>query len=409
MFSPPADYSLWRESYQESLYPRLNRNLKVDVAVIGAGITGLTAAYLLKQTGRTVAVVEKASVGSGTSGRTTGKVTYQHGLIYSTLQRRLGTGTARVYAEANRAAFDKVASIIRRRKISCGWQRDDNYVFTTDREQVGRFKREAKVALGLGLPADFTTAAPLPFPIRGAVRFRDQAKFNAQEYLLGLASWIDGEGSHVFENSLVHDIKDGSPATIRTASGKITARDIIVATNVPTLPLLARGTYCLVEYPQESYIVAGRLRKPLDGMYISPDKRNYSILPVTVGDKDYVLIGGEGHLSGLRISTRLRYRRLAAYARERFGVKHITHRWSDRDYMAYDDMPVIGKVYPHSKHLYTASAFRKWGLTNGTAAAMILCDTICGEDNPWAATFNPHRPKIAASIPHAIASYLGRE
>ncbi len=376
------------------------------MAIVGAGITGLTAAYLLKQSGYNVAVLEKSTVGGGTTGRTTGKVTSQHNLIYDDLQKRLGTETARIYGEANQAAVEQVSTIIQKEKINCDWRRDDNYVYTDNLDKLEQFRQEAETAASLGLPATYETGIPLPLNVKAAVKFTNQAKLNSVAYLLGLARAVNGNGSYVFENSNVTGIRDGNTGRIRTKKAVITAKHIIVATNVPTLPLLARGGYCSLEYPTESYIVAGRLKKELSGMYISPDKHNYSILPIEAGGEHVLLIGGESHISGLRVSKNAKYQRLADYAEKHFGITAITHRWSDRDYLAYDGVPLIGKLYPWSKHLYVATAFRKWGLSNGTVAAMILNDLISGTENKWASTFNSNRLKPIASIPRVAAKYL---
>jgi glycine/D-amino acid oxidase-like deaminating enzyme len=398
---PAQEESYWREGYPAVIYPQLKDDLEVDVAIIGAGITGLTAAYLLKKSGFKVAVVEKSTVGGGTTGRTTGKVTSQHNLVYSDLQNRLGQAAARIYGEANQAAVKQIGNIIKQEKISCEWQGEDNYVYTDNPAKIDLFKQEAKTAAALGLPATFETKTPLPFDVTGAVKFTGQAKLNSQKYLLGLARAVHGNGSYVFEGSNVIGIRDGSPGHIKTKRASIDAKHIIVATNVPTLPLMARATYCLLEYPRESYIVAGLLPRELDGMYISPDKHNYSILPVGSDSQKLILIGGESHISGLRGNTESRYQRLADYAEKRFGVTAITNRWSDRDYLSYDNVPLIGKLYPWSKNLYVGTGFMKWGLSNGTVAGMILHDTIRGAENPWASTFNSSRLKPAASIPRA--------
>jgi glycine/D-amino acid oxidase-like deaminating enzyme len=403
---PDTEESLWRESYQDSLFSALEEDLEVDVAIIGAGITGLTCAYLLTEAGLKVAVLEKRTVGAGTTGRTTGKVTSQHGLIYNDLGQRLGTETARVYADANQTAVQQVESIIKAEKIDCDWELDDNYVFTDDPSQVSTFKQEAKVAAAAGLPASFVTKTPLPFPVRAAVKFTNQAKMNSIKYVSGLAKAVQANGGHVFENSRVIGIRDGQPGRIRTSKASVVANNIIVATNVPTLPLMARGGFCVMEYPTESYIVAARLKKPVDGMYISPDKHHYSILPIDVGGDPYLLIGGEGHISGLRIKKNSRYQRLADYATKHFEIEEISYRWSDRDYLAYDGVPLIGKLYPWSKNLYVATAYRKWGLSNSTLAAMILRDLITGKPNAWAATFSSNRLKPIASIPRVAAKYL---
>lgn len=401
---PEHEGSLWREVYTSTTYPRLTEDTEVDVAIVGAGITGLTAGLLLKRAGFRVAVVDKSSVGGGTTGRTTGKVTAQHNIIYVELQKRHGNGIARSYAQANLSAVDQIAKIIKKEHIDCDWQRDDSYVFTRDKKRVAEFKQEAKAAEALGLPASFVTTTPLPFDVEAAVTFTNQGKMHAQKYLLGLARAIEGDGSYIFERSTITGIHDGLQCVVKTKTAAIQANHIIIATNVPTLPLAARGTYCLLEYPRESYIVAGTLPKKSKqtGMFISPDDSEYSILPITVADQSKILIGGNSHISGLRGSTTTRYKKLADYAEKRFGVTEITHRWSDRDYLAYDDIPLVGKMYPWSKNLYVATAFHKWGLTNGTAAAMMLTETIKGHESPWAHAFDSLRLKPVTSIPHAV-------
>lgn len=404
---PDTEKSFWRESYTNSIYPALQDDLDVDVAIVGAGITGLTSGYLLKRSGLKVAVIEKDTVGGGTTGRTTGKVTSQHGITYQDLQKRLGRETARIYGEANQAAVSQVDEIVGKERIDCGWQRDDNFVYTTDPKQVAQLKQEAQVAADLGLPATFETSTALPFEIQGAVKFANQGKFNAQKYVLGLARAVNGNGSYVFEHSNVIGIRDGNPCRIRTKDAKLTAKDIIVATSVPTLPLMARGGYCILEYPTESFLIAGQPKIPLQGMYISPDKNHYSVFPLEEEGKQIILIGGEGgNLPGFRISKEARFNRLASYAERHFGVGTVTNYWSDRDYLAYDKLPLIGKAYPWSSHLYVGTAYRKWGLSNGTVAGIILRDLITGSDNAWAAYFTPNRLKPVTSIPRAVVEYL---
>lgn len=405
---PLKEHPLWRESYPDkSLYPRLVEDLKVDVVIIGAGITGLSSAYMLKQAGMTVAVVEKNTVGSGTTGRTTGKVTSQHNLCYDDFLQRLGADTARVYAEANQAGLERVSEIITKEKIDCDWERDAHYVYTTDPAQIKKFKDEARVAAGLGLPASFETSTPLPFEVKAAVKFANQGKFNSQKYVLGLARAVHGDGSFVFEHSMPVRIHDGNPSRIRTLDGSVTAKAIIMATNPPAVPLMARGGYCIMEYPTESYIVAGQPDKEVSGMYISPDKDNYSILPIAVDGESWLLVGGAGgNLPGFSGNRKARYMRLANYAEKHFGIREVKYHWSDRDYIAYDNIPLVGKVYPWSKNLYVGTAFKKWGLTNGTVAGMILTDILTGKKNPWASTFDSTRTKPILSIPHAAVQYF---
>lgn len=402
---PQSEVAYWKSLYLQALYPVLNSDLEVDVAIVGGGIAALTAAYLLKQAGLTVAVVEKNKIGSGTTGGTTGKVTSQHSMIYADLYKRLGSHTAGIYAQANQTGLELIAKLIEKNRIDCDWQRDDNYVYTADSSLVDQFKKEAEIANKLGLPASFETHTNLPFEIQGAVKFANQAKFDAQKYVLGLAKLVDGEGSYVFENSNVISIRDGNPGSIGTKKARITAKDIIVATKMPAAPLLARAACAAVEYPTTSYIVAAPYDGTLKGMYISTDKNHYSILPITSDNKKLLLIGGEKHIPGVGSPT-ARHTKLARYAQEHFAVSSIDYRWKAMDYLAYDDVPLIGKVYPWSKHLYTATGFHKWGLSTSMVAGMILRDLITNQPNPWASTFNSMRVKPLTSIPHAVAQYL---
>lgn len=403
---PSGDLSYWKSPVADTTYDSLTQDIEVDVVIVGGGITGLTSAYLLKRSGLTVAVLEKNTIGSGTTGGTTGKVTSQHNIIYNDLKQRLGEKTARIYGEANQAALEKISALIKKEKIDCDWEVDDSYVYTADPDRIQEFKSEARVAASLGLPASFETTVPLPFQTLGAVKFANQAKMHARKYSLALASLVHGNGSHIAEQSNVIGIRDGEPATVRTKTSTITAKDIIVATKVPAGPLVARVSYAALEYPHTSYVVSGKLKSNFKGMYISPDKGHYSILTMPSGKDRLLLIGGERHIPGIASPTR-RQQKLADYAQKYFGISTIDYRWKAMDYLAYDDIPLIGKVYPWSKHMYTATGFKKWGLTTSMVAGDILHDMIMGRPNSWSPVFDSLRLKPIASIPHAVGKYFG--
>jgi len=398
---PDKEVSLLKPDGFKPKYPGLESDIEVDTVIIGGGIAGISAAYLLKKAGQKVAVVEKDCIGSGTTGHTTGKVTSQHSLIYAELCQRFDRKTAKIYGEANQTAVEEISKLIKTEGIDCGWQQADNYVYTADPGRLKEFKSEVKVAASLGLPATFEKTLDLPFKVVGAVKFAKQAHFSAQKYIEGLAARINGSGSYIFEKTHAVSIKDGSPARVSSANHTIAAKDIIVATNVPTFPLVARGAYCILEYPTSSYLISGKPKIKVKDMYISPDDDHYSILPVG----DTLLIGGENHIPGTRIA-KSRQQKLADYAEKYFGVKQIDYRWHARDYLAYDGIPLIGKAYPWSKHLYVITAFKKWGLSHSMVSAMIMKDLILSNPNPWAGVFNPLRTSPIKSIPRVAAKYL---
>jgi glycine/D-amino acid oxidase-like deaminating enzyme/nitrite reductase/ring-hydroxylating ferredoxin subunit len=380
-------------------YPPLAEDIAVDVAVVGGGITGVTAALLLKQAGATVAVLEARSVGSGTTGYTTAKVTSLHRLVYSKLASTFGERGARVYGEANQAGLERIARFADELDIECDLRRKANYTYASHESELGDVEQEAELAARLGLPATFTTDLDLPYEVAGAVRFEDQAEFHPRRYVLGLAAHVTGDGSRLFEHTRVQSVDQGDPCRLLANGREVEARHVIVATG---MPILDRGLYFARQTPHRSYCVAVRVRgQAPQGMYISAGDPTRSIRSHPVGGGELVLIGGEGHKPGTG-DPAASYRRLEDWARRHFDVESVAYRWASQDYMPADGMPYVGRLWPFSDRVLTATGFRKWGLANGTAAAMMLCDRILGTENPWASTFDSTRVKPLAAAP-AIA------
>ena len=381
--------SLWLATTGTTRYPSLDTDLEVDVAVVGAGIVGLTAALALKRAGNTVAVLEAARIGTGVTGHTTGKVTSLHRLVYSELADRHGPDVAGRYGQANQAAIEHIARVVEEEGIDCGFRRVSNYTYAESDDAVARVRDEAALAARLGLPSVFTSETPLPFAVRGAVRFDGQAQLHAVKYLQGLARAVEGAGSRVLEDSRVTSVRDGVPGVVETGRGTVRAREVIVATNVP---FGDGGLFAERCYLHRSYIVACvASAAPLDGTFISVDEPMRSILAIDVDGSRYVLTGGEGHRAADTVDAGLRYRRLAAFSRERLGTGETGFRWSTQDAMPVDGLPYAGTLTPTAAHVHVITGLRKWGLTNGTAAALVLADTLSGRHNPWAAVFDTNR------------------
>ncbi|GAC1372746.1 MAG: FAD-dependent oxidoreductase [Pseudarthrobacter sp.] len=390
--------SLWLASADETGYPALDHDVEADVAVIGAGVAGLTAALALRRAGHTVAVIEAARVGTGVTGHTTGKVTSLHRLGYTELAGNHGPDTARICGQANQGAIEHIQRLVAAEGIDCDFRRVANYTYAESDEALELVRAEAALATDLGLPVTFTTDVPLPFPAKGAVRFDGQAQFHPVKYLQGLARAVHGDGSFVFEGTRALQVHDGEPGVVDTERGTVRARDIIVATNVP---FGDQGSFDARCQPHRSYIVAGRVdAPPRDATFISVDEPMRSILTVSIDGKTYVLTGGEGHPASEAGDTAGRYGRLAAFAHDRLGVTEVTHRWSTQDNLPVDGLPYVGRMSADAKHVYVITGLRKWGLTNGTAAALILTDTIIGRENPWAAVFDSNR-RTPEAIPGA--------
>jgi glycine/D-amino acid oxidase-like deaminating enzyme/nitrite reductase/ring-hydroxylating ferredoxin subunit len=389
--------SLWIESTPQTDYPPLQGTVAVDVAVLGAGITGVTAATLLKRAGRTVALVDSKRVVRGVTGHTTAKLTSGHGLIYAELAESFGREGARRYAESNEAAIRLVTELVEDFGIDCDLERRANLVYTEKADEIGQIEDEVEAASGAGLSVSFVTDTDLPFPIAAAIRLDDQAQFHPRKYLLPLVEAVAGDGSHVFEQTRALDVRPGDRCRVEADRGTIVARDVIVATHIP---FLDRGLFFAKEHPQRSYAIAvplGSTRAP-EGMYINVSPPTRSIRTAPFEEGRLLLLGGQGHRPGEEPDTERRYRNLEEFVRDAFGIADApVHRWSTQDYATVDRLPYIGRLTRSSEHILVATGFGKWGMSNGTLAAQILTDAILGRPNPWASLYDAKRVKPVAS------------
>jgi glycine/D-amino acid oxidase-like deaminating enzyme/nitrite reductase/ring-hydroxylating ferredoxin subunit len=386
--------SLWLDDTPERRFGPLTGDRSFDVVVIGGGITGLTTALLLARAGRSVAVLEQALVGSGTSGHTTAKVTSQHHLTYAKLRRTHGQDGARTYGAAMEAAKEQVAALVGE-GIDCDFRRRPAYVFATRPGERLLVEWETRAAVAAGLPAAFDDDVPLPFPTRGGLRFDGQVELHARKYLLGVVDRLLDAGGAVFDGTRALDVSEtGSGCEVRTDSGTVHATHVVVAT---LMPFLDRGLYFARAHPTRSYVVTARVAGELpDAMLISAAPPSRSIRSTPYGGRELLMVGGEGHHVGSARANPDRYKRLADYADRHWDVESFEHRWSSQDYVPDDGVPFIGRLNLLSRRIHVATGYKKWGMTAGTLAAMLLTDAICGRANPWAPLFSSTRVKPIA-------------
>lgn len=399
--------SVWVGTSPATSYPALTGPTSVDVAVVGGGITGLTTALLLKQGGARVAVLESDRVASGTTGYTTAKVTALHGLVYAQLAAGHGEDTARRYAAANAAAVEKVASLVDQLGIDCQFERRAAFTYTTDSGQRGEIEAEVDAALRFGLPATYVESLDLPYPVAGAVRFDRQAQLHPRHYCIGLARAVDGDGSRVYETTRALDVEEGTGAgnrcTVRTDAGDVTADHVVVATLLPFVDL---GGFFAKAHPFRSYAMAVRIAGSVpQGMYLSADSPSRSIRPVPLDGELGLVLGGPSHKVGQGGDTNEHYAELESWARTHFEVRSVDYRWSAQDYVPVDMIPYVGRS-PRSERLLVATGFKKWGMSNGTAAGMILADSLLGRANAWAEAFDAARVDVGGSAKEFVSENL---
>ncbi|MBN8228655.1 FAD-dependent oxidoreductase [Corallococcus macrosporus] len=384
--------SLWTVTTLPRDFPSLPGDLDVDVAIIGGGIAGLTTAWLLKRAGKKVAVLEMHRVLSGQTGQTTAHLTELLDTPYTTLVKDFGEKGAHLAASSSRAAIEQIASLVESLSIECGFTRVPGFRYAETESELRELLHEVSAARQVGLLASFTKEVPLPFPVKGALRVEDQALFHPRQYLLALADRIPGDGCHLFENTKVLDIHDGTPCRVLTEKGTVTARAVVEATTTP----LNRVAMHTKLYPYRTYAVAAPLEGPLEpGQYYDSRDPYHYIRTQQVDSVPYVIVGGEDHKVGGEEDTASCYAELEAYMRERFPVRRITHRWSGQVIEPADGLPYIGRNVG-SRNVYVATGFSGTGMTFGTLAGMVLSDLILGNQNPYAALYEPGRVKPKA-------------
>jgi glycine/D-amino acid oxidase-like deaminating enzyme/nitrite reductase/ring-hydroxylating ferredoxin subunit len=388
--------SVWFDTAEAPpAHPPLDGERRVDVAVVGAGITGMTAALLLARAGRKVAVVDRGVVAGGTTGHSTAKITSQHGLAYATLRKLHGQEAAAVYGRAMEAAKEDIAALAAD-GIECGFRRRPAYVYGSEESHRSKLEKEAEAAIEAGLPASFQTTAPLPFATHGAVRFDDQAEFDPRAYVQGLARLLEQDGGDIFEHTRATQVHEGTPCRVETERGTLIAGDVVVAT---LIPFLDRGMFFARAHASRSYIVTARIAgAPPDGMFISAGSPTRSLRT----HRDLLLVGGEGHHVGSTKAQPERYYALAEFARRHWDVQSIEHRFSSQDFSPDDHVPYAGRLHLRSRHVYVATGFNKWGITAGPAAARVIADAILERDNETARLFSSTRVRPLQEAPRFL-------
>ena len=396
MEAPRLNRSLWLED-AAGAYPSLAGEVEADVAVVGAGITGATAAYLLAEGGRSVVLLESSRVGYGATGYTTAKLTVGHNLVYRRLVDAYGVETARGYARSNAEALERVAALVAEHGLECDFERAPNYVYTEREESVADLQRELEAARAAGVDAELTTGTDLPYPVAGALRVDGQAQFHPWRYVAGLVRLVAERGGQVFELTRATGVRSGDACVVETARGRVRAGHVVVATQ---LPFLDRGLFFARAHPAKSYAVAAPVPEEAAprGMYITSDSPTRSVRSAPAGDGRRVLIvGGEGHKPGAEPDTDERYARLERFLAERFGGARAEYRWSTHDYTPVDDLPYIGRLRRGDERILVATGYAKWGMTKGTLAASILADAILGRENEYAALYDSTRVHLRES------------
>lgn len=379
--------SVWTKNSDLPKFSSLQEDKETDVLIIGGGMAGILCAYMLTEAGVDCILVEANTICSGITKNTTAKITSQHGLVYNKIIREFPDETARLYLEANQFALDKYAEICS--VIDCDFEVKDSFVYSINNKKI--IDDEIKALGKIGYKAQFTKDLPLPFPVAGAVKFKNQAQFNPLKFTASIAKNLN-----IYEHTKVQQLTEH---TALTPNGNIRAKKIIVATHFPTDN--KHGSYFLKMYQHRSYVIALENAPDVRGMYVDEAEKGMSFRNYN----NLLLIGGGDHRTGKKGGN---WKELRRFAGRYYPEAKEKYFWATQDCMTLDGIPYIGQYSKNTPDFYVATGFNKWGMTSSMVAASILTDLVIGKKNKYEKVFSPSRsilrPQLAINAFEAVSN-----
>lgn len=416
--NPTTPY--WTTTGTCPTFGRLDEDIESDVLVVGAGLTGLTTAYLLAKAGKKVIVVERDRCAMADTGHTSAHLTMVTDTPLGELVERFGRDHAQAVWDAGLAAIATIEEIVLEQEIDCAFERLDGYLHAPRKgdvkEETGRLEKDARLALDLGFDADFLAAVPL-FALPG-IRFPNQARIHPRRYLAGVARAFVALGGRIFEHSAAGEFCD-EPRSVEVNGRTVRFEDVVLATHNPLVGLsnVAAATLFQTKLAlYTSYVIAGRVPHGTlpDGLWFDTGTPYDYLRLDPHRDFDVVIFGGEDYKTGQKADTEEGYRRLEERLTALCPQVELTHRWSGQVIESPDGLPYIGAMGgmgSSAEHQYAATAFAGNGWTFGTLAALMISEAIAGargvsgeaaRRNPWADLFDPSRK----ALQHGLWDYL---
>ncbi|HUQ32380.1 MAG TPA: FAD-dependent oxidoreductase [Pyrinomonadaceae bacterium] len=402
--------SIWMATTQQiEADGPLTEDTSADVVIVGAGISGMTTAYLLAREGKRVVVLDDGPIGGSMTGRTTAHLVNALDDRYYELERLHGEDGARLAAESHTAAIDRIEKIVKEEGIECKFERLDGYLFTPPDESLEQLEDELKATHRAGIMTELVERAPVKdFDTRKALRFPRQAQFHPLLYLAGLARAIRRDGGKIHTGTHADKIEGGEKsARVETGDGRVvTTFSVVVATNSPVNDRFAIHTK---QAPYITYVIGARvprgaIEKAL--YWDTPDPYHYVRLEsINATDKetgkteeyDVLIVGGEDHKTGQADDADKRFAQLERWTRTRFPmIEGVEFQWSGQVLEPVDGLAFIGRNPMDNKNVYIATGDSGNGMTHGTIAGILLTDLIMERDNEWEKLYDPTRKTLKA-------------
>ena len=398
MILPSRHQPYWAQHASCADYPRLVGSVEADVVVIGAGITGLTTAALLKQAGLRVVVLEMSTIGAGTTGHSTGHLDAYPDRSLHELSRHFSEDIVRCVVQSRLEAIDLAEQLVNQHDINCDFQRIPAYLYAEDQQQIERLDKEQELAEKFGLQVERTRGVPVPFHVADALRFERFARFSPYAYVCGLADAVHDHAGpcRVLTDSRVIDAGQVNGRwRVATDGGEVHAEHLVAAVHAGYMSLFAIESRV---YPWQSYVLAARVGWELpDALYWDMHEPYHYTRWASTADRRLLIIGGADHRTGELEQTDQAFNNLGEYLLQRYGSKvQIESHWSAEYFSSADGLPYIGAI-PGKERAYIGTGYDGDGLTYGTVAGRVISDLVLGRESAWAEAYQPSRVKPAAS------------
>lgn len=400
--------SIWAATASTPFHPPLAGETETDVCVIGAGIAGVTSAYLLAREGKRVVLIDAFDVGAGETGRTTAHF-FPPDEWYAALESDFGQAGARLVADGFRHATDLVERIVRDERIDCGFERLDGYLYSVAPDRHAEMGEELAAARRAGVEADPDQRVPgLSFDTGPCIRFASQAQFHPLKYLKGLTAAIERNGGRIHGATRATDISSsGSLHKVVTDRGTITAGAVVVATNTPFNDRVVMHTK---QSGYRSYVIGVRVPKdsvPRILLWDTGDPYYYVRLETPDGDTDHdiLVVGGRDHKVGQDAHPQHCYRELEEWVRERYPMAGaIEYQWSGEVMEPSDGLAFLGRNPLDDDDVYVITGDSGNGMTHCTLGAAIITDLVMKRDNPFADLYAPRRKPV-----HGLGDFVSEQ
>jgi glycine/D-amino acid oxidase-like deaminating enzyme len=393
--------SIWCATAAPFASPVLEQNARADVCVVGAGIAGLTTAYLLAREGKSVVVLEKDKIGGGETSHTSALLSNVMDAGYRRIESLQGKSGARLAAQSHSSAIARIDYIVAKEQILCNFERLDGYMFRSPATSQKVLHEEFEAARRAGVVVKELSGPPSHLKLGPCLQFRRQAQFHPLRYMAGLASAVKRYGGRIYSGTEAVEIKGGKSPELRTANNKkISAASVVIATNVPANGGVSVRTK---QAAYRSYVIG--IPIPTDSvptaLYWDTEDPIHYVRRARVkegrSERHVLIVGGEDHKVGQAEDIEKRFARLRAWARTHFGTEaEPEFHWSGQTMNTLDGLALIGRNPDDEDNIYIATGDSGMGLTHGTIAGILLTDLIMGRENPWTSLYDPSRKSLLA-------------